>query len=614
MKKIRNNYKLILLYLITIVILFGFSFLIVNLHLIKNKSNVGVFDLKSSKHETKEKEVYDIDNINRYVDTISFDYNTNNNIGIKYKIKYLNKYGKESEESIKTSNTSRLNKSYETIRKNVVSIKIITDNDSNIKNIKVVNKYQINLYLYLFLCILFLNIYMFIFKRNYFSKKIEKGFLLISLSVGLLLIICQPPFLNASWDDQIHFKNVYSLGNDDEKYTEIANDYSILNYNFGMFNTVEERRSMVDYVNKNLSNTSIPIQNKYPSYNKICYLPVSLLFIICDYLNVPFIIMFLLGKLLFLIIYTTIVYFAIKLIPRYKHLLCLIGLLPTSLFLASNFSYDTIINSFILLFMAVFVREKNSNEPINGRLIIISLLGTIIACFTKAIYAPLILIMLLLPKEKFSNIKKCRLFRLGIIIITFLLCATFVLPTITNPAEVSDTRGGDTSEKRQIKSIIDNPISFVETFSENYLINMSNKLIGYNTTTTFAYYDKKTNIISNTYIILLILLFFYTLIEKANKALLKIKEKIYILFIILFIMAFIWGAMYLSFTQVGSEGIAGVQGRYFIPLLFPLLLLFKTDKIESKINDIAFSSILYFGITFVEFTLILYRIVLLYCL
>ena len=34
----------------------------------------------------------------------------------------------------------------------------------------------------------------------------------------------------------------------------------------------------------------------------------------------------------------------------------------------------------------------------------------------------------------------------------------------------------------------------------------------------------------------------------------------------------IWTAMYVSFTPPGSAEIAGVQGRYFVPLMFPLYL------------------------------------------
>ena len=40
----------------------------------------------------------------------------------------------------------------------------------------------------------------------------------------------------------------------------------------------------------------------------------------------------------------------------------------------------------------------------------------------------------------------------------------------------------------------------------------------------------------------------------------------------------IWTSMYVAFTVPGSDIIAGVQGRYFIPLMYPLYLLFYLPK------------------------------------
>ena len=238
----------------------------------------------------------------------------------------------------------------------------------------------------------------------------------------------------------------------------------------------------------------------------------------------------------------------------------------------------------------------------------------IIACFTKAIYAPLIMIFLLLPKEKFENIKKYKLFRIGIILITILLCATFVIPTVTNPSEISDTRGGDASEKRQIKSIIHSPISFVNSFTGNYYYNFSEKVLGKDTIYSFSYYDTEEKIsLSNGFALLIIMLLFFILTDNSKDEYLKPKEKIYIMFIILIIIAFIWGALYLSFTPVGDEIIKGVQGRYFIPLILPFAICFMTNKIINNIERVKYSSFLYFGMIYILYEMIFTKIILLYC-
>ena len=50
------------------------------------------------------------------------------------------------------------------------------------------------------------------------------------------------------------------------------------------------------------------------------------------------------------------------------------------------------------------------------------------------------------------------------------------------------------------------------------------------------------------------------------------------------VIAMIWTALYLSFTEVGKTVIAGVQARYYLPFIFVLYLCFHNDKINVKFN------------------------------
>ena len=65
-----------------------------------------------------------------------------------------------------------------------------------------------------------------------------------------------------------------------------------------------------------------------------------------------------------------------------------------------------------------------------------------------------------------------------------------------------------------------------------------------------------------------------------------IKNKIYLLFCVLLSWGLVITSLYITFTPVGSLTISGVQGRYFAPLLFPLLLLFKTNKIKNTFKEV----------------------------
>ena len=58
------------------------------------------------------------------------------------------------------------------------------------------------------------------------------------------------------------------------------------------------------------------------------------------------------------------------------------------------------------------------------------------------------------------------------------------------------------------------------------------------------------------------------------------------------VVVLIWTALYLSFTPVGSINIAGVQPRYYIPLLLPFFMIFYTDKVEAKWKDSSYNMII----------------------
>ena len=70
-------------------------------------------------------------------------------------------------------------------------------------------------------------------------------------------------------------------------------------------------------------------------------------------------------------------------------------------------------------------------------------------------------------------------------------------------------------------------------------------------------------------------------LEKIN-----IKQKLLSIFIVISIIIEIFTGIYLTYTPVKGEVIEGIQGRYFLPLLIILPVIFSNNKIIfSKINN-----------------------------
>ena len=211
------------------------------------------------------------------------------------------------------------------------------------------------------------------------------------------------------------------------------------------------------------------------------------------------------------------------------------------------------------------------------------------ACLVKAIYIPFLLLALLVSPKRFTNKKQSRLVKCGIIGISLLLSATFILPTISGTME-SDTRGGNTSVSGQLSTVLSNPLDYATLLGNTAIAQLSNKTLeNFN---NYAYItNQATMSSSNLLYILPILLLFSFLTDNNNNTLTK-KQRLSILAANLATIIFIWTALYLTFTPVGSNTINGVQSRYFLPLFFPLLLCLQPKSVHSTIKPKYYNAII----------------------
>jgi len=280
-------------------------------------------------------------------------------------------------------------------------------------------------------------------------------------------------------------------------------------------------------------------------------------------------------------------------------------LMPTPLFLASVYSYDATVNVFIALGIACILREIYGKEEkisyFNLGLFVVSI---VIASMPKAVFAPLLLLGLLIPKEKWPSVKHLRIMRAGIIGGTLILLATFVLPTVmdtvfataASAAEAADVRGGDTNVARQLRHIFTQPFS--------YGIGMLQ--IMYGTIVEFTIGPNAMGIVGHGFLNSVsgapaILLTAVTLTE-SGKVKIKRAHKILIAILLFVVSAFIWTALYLAFTPVGNPYIIGVQGRYFIPLVLIGLLLINGRGIEYNCEEKTYNTVLFTAIGLITMT------------
>lgn len=573
-----------------------------NLFLIKNKGIYNVTDKLKQDTDNNKNFILELDK-KTYISKLIIEYKTSENIKVNLIIDNDEKNVKnDTLNYMLKSNSIKINKKVKNIiincSENVENLKIkklIIDNNLDISYVRILFIFSI------MLCWLILYKY---YKNGGKTKKIHIVYLLISIIIGSNIIIIQPNTCFYSFDDQIHYENTLNLINFQNKIQQ-NEIYASTQSLFEDINSNDDIKQQDIYLNSN--NEVIDRNYQFDSniYSKIGYIPSAIGIIIGKILHMPFAICFKLGKLFNLLSFTLIMMFAIKKTKIGKRLLTVIALLPTSIFFAAQYSYDPAVTAgFVLAFVMLLNVFVDKNEKISLRWMIIFILSIIYASCVKAVYIPLILLFLFIPKDRFENEKNCKKVKIGVLLIFILMMSTFILPSVNGNME-GDSRGGATSVSEQLSYIIHHPINYLNILKNTMYNEFTDRFLGNNIIGGLAYIYK---IGGNYYYLLLVLLIFVWITDYSKKINFKVKSLIFLN--VIGIILLIWTALYLSFTPVRLNTIYGVQSRYFLPLLFPILICFKPFKISNQYKEnkynifiLTFISIILFVIIYNNFIL-----------
>lgn len=435
-----------------------------------------------------------------------------------------------------------------------------------------------------------------VYFRKYIGKHIEIGFLIVAVIIGGYMAIMIPANVGVVYDDQIHFIDAYEMSYGAvSKIPPTIRSMIDLAWDGNVLDTHEDIHTYYETIDAQyLAEEDIENEVSF-GYKKIGYLPHIVMLWLGRSLNLPFRIQFILGRVGGLAFYITLCYFAIKMAARYKVALTVIALVPVSVLLAASYSYDPWISALYIFGISLFITELITPEkPLTWQRALMIVSALALGCLPKAIYAPVLLLLLLLPGSKFANKKQKTGFKAMVVVVAMLLLATFVLPTILNPTVAGDPRGGATSLKGQLEFILADIPRFIMVMLTS-IWQMFPMMVVDHVRTGWAYLgmmDASIDVLS----LLLFLFAIYTDNASDNHTLIPTyKQKLWLAFCAAVIMFLPYLAMYLDFTPVGSLTVQGVQARYFIPA-FPLLAVIVQPKgIQNSMNKVNYYLVLLLG-------------------
>ncbi|PHR21424.1 MAG: hypothetical protein COA38_18770, partial [Fluviicola sp.] len=253
----------------------------------------------------------------------------------------------------------------------------------------------------------------------------EQVFVLLAAFFGILFLLLTPPF--QSPDENRHFYRAYHISQGSIFATKMDG-------RVGGFLPKKVKESLTPFVDmqarievktsRDTIFSAISMKSDgnlefvdFPSmavYTPISYIPQAFGIRLARVFSNSAIIALYAGRLMTLICWIIALFYAIRITPIFKWLFVALALLPMSVFIHSSLNADMITNAVVFLFVAFMLKQAFSEEKQSKRNFLTTALLVFLLASAKFIYAPLLLLFLLIPLKNFTD-KKQFFFRIGML-------------------------------------------------------------------------------------------------------------------------------------------------------------------------------------------------------
>jgi len=441
-------------------------------------------------------------------------------------------------------------------------------------------------------------------------KDLSRIFVPVAVIFGLLYMITTPAF--RAQDEDLHFYRAYEIS-EGHLTSDLLNGVGGRVLPSSLENITRPGVTKIKYED---TFKAFELQLKpnfsefveFPNaalYSPVVYIPQASGIFLAKALRLNPMWMVYFGRLFNLVLWIFIMKMAISLMPLGKVAMFVVALSPMSLFTVSSLSADGVTNAVIMLFIALVLHlAYGSCAKVKKRhLATLLFLGTVMA-LCKFVYLPICALCLIIPKEKYP--KHIRKVFANSLLLVIPLVVNIIWLGIASVYRIDQINSG-VSTPLQINNVLFNPATFFLVMAQTtvYFFNFYiQSLFG----ASLGWFD----IPVYTWISMIYMLIISFLAVTDNSILIKKRDKLVMLVVSLVIIALVYVSLYVSWTRVGESIVGGVQGRYFLPVIPIILLLFNNSKIKvffDRINlNVAFGvlvSLLQFPVLI---TLLLYHI------
>lgn len=287
----------------------------------------------------------------------------------------------------------------------------------------------------------------------------------------------------------------------------------------------------------------------------------------------PLLVAFYLGRVFNLIAWSLCVMVAARLYPPVKYLILGLALMPMSIFQASSLSADALVNASIFCFFTLILRICFQPTPIDRKTFLIILCASIPVLIGKPGYFPLVLLILMIPVERFGSIKKKASYTGA-----WLACFGFMFFLRVRQLLGIEIIRENVSRQDQLHAILSDPIRYT-----GVLIHSLNVLSKHYCRSFVGYFGWMDTPLADWFVAGYLAFILFISLSSWNAAqTLSTMQKLYAVTLGVGNLILLMTILYTNWTPVGTDIILGFQGRYLVPLA-PLFFIIFTNRLIPKL-------------------------------
>lgn len=453
------------------------------------------------------------------------------------------------------------------------------------------------------------SLYLVFVNRRFLAKEPEKVFVPVGITLGVLICILVPVQANVSWDDHVHYDRAnavsYLVAPEYSQADSMYLDYPYIepgDFDYWSFSEADYEALVSDLDSNTSANVALTqdfVSSRGTSilnYGSLGYVPSAIGLWLGRLLHLPFTWIFVLGRIANVLFFFALIYFGVRGLRSQKMLALAFSFLPTVVFLSANYSYDTWLTGWVLFgFLRYLSWMQKPEETLTFKEVLLVILSLLVGLGPKAIYFPVFILFLFIPKSKFRTRKFACRYRVAMICSALCVMATFLLPFVIQGPGSGDARGGaGVNSTGQVSFVLSDPLGYLNIlagFLSEYLSIPNSS----NYTSFFAYLGMSS---WGSLPLVILILIAATDLNEHNFSYAKWRYRVAGAALLVGTSALMASALYVSYTAVGSSTIEGCQGRYLLPLVIPFLALFFNSKVVNENSRKGYNLVI-FALSFV---------------